>query len=310
MCAQDQFRGGDRDEASMTLARAAQVCETIGRLDNAASIYRSLGRGPHATPVMLQMWLANCEHRRDAAEAAQVACELGDRALNEGDQDAARDWFGKALAFDAGNETALRRLHRLEQVNGGASAGGVAFDAAEAPAAPAPAAPQPAPEPAAAEGRVEVAVGRAQAVSFDLAGLLAEFQRGVEAQLAGDAQSHYDLGMTYREMGLLDQAMDSFRSAEQDAAFAARALEMVGRCLADQGRLAEAVEEFERALALPTVTPENDVELRYWHGIALAGLGRDEEALAEFERVQAQLPGFEDVEQSIADLHERGERAA
>jgi tetratricopeptide (TPR) repeat protein len=299
--AQHQFRSGERDEASMTLAQAAQACETIGRLDNAASIYRSLGRGPHATPAMLEMWLGNCERRGDAAEAGQVACELGDRALNDGDEAAARGWFDRAIAFDPGNETALRRIHRLEQV-GGTPAG--------EPVAPLPAMARPAPEPAPAEGRVEVAVGRAQAVSFDLAGLLAEFQRGVEAQLAGDAQSHYDLGMTYREMGLLEQAMDSFRCAAQDQVFAARALEMVGRCLADQGRLPEAADEFRSALALPGVTPENDGELRYYHGLALAGTGRLAEALAELEAAQERLPGFEDVDQHVADLRQQLGRAA
>jgi tetratricopeptide (TPR) repeat protein len=299
--AQHQFRNGDRDEASMTLAQAAQVCETIGRLDNAASIYRSLGRGPHATPSMLEMWLGNCERRGDAAEAGQVACELGDRALNDGDEPAARGWFERALAYDPGNETALRRKHRLEQ------AGGAGAIIADEPAIP-PVVRVP--EPAPVEGRVEVAVGRAQAVSFDLAGLLAEFQRGVEAQLAGDAQSHYDLGMTYREMGLLEQAMDSFRCAAQDQAFAARALEMVGRCMSEQGRLPEAADEFKRALAIPGVTADNDGELRYYYGLALAGTGRMAEALAELEAVQERLPGFEDVDQLVADLRGQLGRAA
>ena len=295
--AQEQFRSGERDEASQTLAEAAQVCERIGRLDNAASIYRSLGRGPHATAAMLEMWLGNCERRGELTEAGQVACELGDRALNDGDAAAARGWFERAIAFDAGNETALRRLHRLAEMGGSA-------DAAAAAAAP------KASETAAAEGRVEVAVGRAQAVSFDLAGLLAEFQRGVEAQLAGDAQSHYDLGMTYREMGLLEQAMESFRCSALDQSFAARALEMVGRCLSDQGRLPEAAEEFRNALTLPGVTSENDGELRYHYGLALAGTGRAAEALVELEATQQRLPGFEDVDQHVAELREQLGRAA
>jgi tetratricopeptide (TPR) repeat protein len=117
----------------------------------------------------------------------------------------------------------------------------------------------------------------------------------VEAQLAGDAQSHYDLAMTYREIGLLDQAMESFRHAEQDTRFAARALEMSARCLADQGRHAEAVVEFGRALAMPGVTEENDIELRYYFGNSLVELGRLNEAMSEYERVEQRMPDFEDV---------------
>ncbi len=285
--AQTQFRSGDRDEASMTLAKAAQVCESIGRLENAATIYRSLGRGPHATPPMLELWLANCERRHDAHEAGQVACELGDRALNDGDESAARGWFQRAIAFDGSNETAQRRLHRLEQVANGEAVSDVTVATATTTQ-----------DAASTDGKVEVAVGRAEAVSFDLAGLLAEFQRGVEAQLAGDAQGQYDLGMTYREMGLLDQAMEAFRAASFDPRFAARSLEMTGRCLVDQGRANEAVGEFRRALELPGMA-DVGAELRYHLGIALESANRHDEALAEYVQVQASMPGFEDVDQRV-----------
>ncbi len=297
--AQHQFRAGERADASATLAEAAQTCESIGRSDNAAIIYRSLGRGPHATPELLRAWLANCERRGATQEAGQVLCELGDRALNDGDQDAARASFQRALALDPTNETAIRRMHRFEM--------GV-IEAAE-PAEPAAVEPETA-EAAPGEGRVEVAVGRAEAVTFDLGGLLAEFQRGVAEQLAGDAQSHYDLGMTYREMGLFEQAVESFHAAAQDPAFASRALEMAGRCMADEGRTSEAVEELARALALPGVTGGNDGELRYYYGLALSACGRTAEALAELELVQMRLPGFEDVDHHVAELRGQLGRAA
>ena len=287
--AQDEFRAGQREQASSTLAEAAQIYESIGRLENAATIYRSLGRGAYATPMVMEMWLGNCERRGDATEAAQVACELGDRALSDGDDVAARGWFERALVLDHSNETAQRRLQRLGHVAG--PAGGIAL-ATFTPAEPGE---------ASGEGRVEVAVGRAEAVTFDLAGLLAEFQRGVEQQLAGDAQSHYDLGMTYREMGLLEQSMESFRVAQGDPAFTGRASEMIGRCLADQGRWAEAVGEYRRALG--SLADEADgVALRFHYGGALSELGENEEALAQYEQVAARAPEFEDVHQRILAL--------
>ena len=85
---------------------------------------------------------------------------------------------------------------------------------------------------------------------------------------------------------------------------------MIGRCLSDQGRLPEAADEFRRALAFPGVTPENDGELRYHYGLALAGTGRAAEALAELEATQQRLPGFEDVDQHVADLRSQLGRAA
>jgi len=288
--AQDQFRSGEREQASVTLARAAQAYEVLGRFDSAATIYRSLGRSANVAKSVLELWLVNCERRADKKEAATVACEMGDRALNGGDAKDAKHWFQRAIGFDAQNEIAKRRLQRLE--NGGPPGVGAGALAPTAPAAT-PVVME--------EGRVEVAVGRGEAVTFDLSGLLSEFQRGVEAQLAGDAQSHYDLGMTYREMGLLEQAVDSFRVAVGDPRLAPRALEMIGRCHADQARWAEAVGEFRRALQQP-MEPGADGELRFHYAQALVELGETEAALAEYEAVSATMPGFEDVDERIAAL--------
>lgn len=296
--AQDQFRAGDRDQATATLAEAARAYELLGRYDSAATIYRSLGRGAQATPVLMEQWLTNCERRGDTHEAAQVSCELGDRALNNGDEATALDWFRRALAFDASNEMAQRRIQRLTADASGAGTGSVAV----ATATPAPMPFEAAPAAADATGRVEVAVGRAEAVSFDLAGLLAEFQKGVAAQLEGDSQSHYDLGMTYREMGLLDQAIESFRVAQQDSRIAPRALEMAGRCLADQGRHHEACGDYRRALAAFDPAAGDDGEIRWHLAHSLTEIGEHEEALAEYERVQESLPGYEDVAERISAL--------
>src|SRR5206468_10493412 len=87
----------------------------------------------------------------------------------------------------------------------------------------------PAPPVETSSDRVELAVGRSEAVSFDLGALLSEFQRGIEAQLSGDAQGHYDLAMAYREMGLLDHAVESFRMALAHPGLTHRAAEMLGR---------------------------------------------------------------------------------
>jgi tetratricopeptide (TPR) repeat protein len=282
-----RLRKGDRDAAGETLVEAARAYEAMGRLDSAAAIYRNLGRSTQATPEILGLWLRNCEVRRDAAEAAEVACALGDRALNDRDHGSAREWFGRALRHVPGCELAMRRMERL------------GAEGAPAGLRPAATSSQASTE---ADGRVEVAVGRAQAVTLDLGSLLAEFQRGVESQLSGDAQSHYDLGMTYREMGLADQAVESFRAAARDPALAERAAEMIGRTLLDQGRFDEAAREFGHALDTLPGASENGVGLRFHLGLAHEVAGRTAAALAEFERVYAIQPNYPDVAQKIRVL--------
>jgi len=281
-----RLRKGDREAAGEALVGAARAYEAIDRLDSAASIYRNLGRSTQATPEILGLWLRNCEVRRDAVEAAEVACALGDRALNDGDHPGAREWFTRALRHVPDCKLALRRMERLgaESAPAGATPAGTAAASTEA------------------DGRVEVAVGRAQAVTLDLGSLLAEFQRGIESQLSGDPQSHYDLGMTYREMGLGDQAVESFRVAARDPAFAERAAEMIGRILLDQGRFDEAAEEFGRALETLPGAEEDGVGLRFHLGLAHEVAGRTARALAEFERVYAIQPNYPDVAQKIRVL--------
>lgn len=308
--AQEQFRAGDRAAAGELLIEAAIAYERIGRLDNAASIYRSLARGPQATPRLLALWLANAERRSDRTEAAEVACELGDRAVNDNELVAARRWFERACDFDPGNAVARRRLSRLSQLT--ADVEGEPETVATMPAGGPGAVTGPEPEtlqPGDENGRVEMALGRAEAVTFDLGSLLAEFQRGIEAQLSGDAQSHYDLAMTYREMGLHDQAVESFRLAARDPAFTYRAAEMIGRCLLEQGRFGDAARELDEALRSPHVPHEAALGLRYQLGLAHEAAGDPRAALAEFERVFAAQANYSDVALKLRLLRQSLESA-
>ena len=307
--AQECFRAGQREAASEALAGAARAYDALGRYDSAATIYRSLGKSAHATNEVLQMWIENCERREDHAEAAQVACELGDRALNEGQTAEARMWFERARDLDASNEVSVRRLQRLGGPTAARKSTPAEPTATVSPARPAklprpaeltPKAPKlPAPGDDSEGGRVEVAVGRGEAVTFDLGSLINEFQRGVETQLSGDAQGHYDLAMSYREMGLLEQAVESFRVAARDPELGLRAMEMIGRCYLDQGRFDEAIEEFERALTDEALDAEARMGLHYEIGVAHQAAGRMREALATFESIHAEQPDFPDVESKI-----------
>jgi len=164
--------------------------------------------------------------------------------------------------------------------------------------------------PAAETGRVEVALGRGQAVTFDLGGLLEEFQRGVESQLDGDTQGHYDLGMAYREMGLQDQAVEAFRIAVRDPRLAARAHEMIGRCHADTGAHEDAVLEFTEALARGSLDGAGEAELRLQLGISLAALGDFRNAVQQLEIADTRYPGRSDVAERLAEWRRTFGKAA
>ncbi len=154
-----------------------------------------------------------------------------------------------------------------------------------------------------------MALDRGQAVTFDFASMLAEFQRGVETQLSGDAQAHYDLALAYREMGLSEQAIESFRLASKDVNFKQRAAEMIGHCLLEEGRFEEAARELNDALDDAALEPEAAVGIRFQLGLAFEAAGRAHEALTEFERVFAIQANYPDVGQKIRDLRKSLEAA-
>lgn len=271
---------GEREQAAEALLRAAKAWESVGGLEQASSIYNELSRSPQASERLYRLWLANCERREQWVEAAAVCCELGDFALAAQEPSNAHEWFVQARAYDPNNEMAARRLERL------ADWGQRKIEPQELSA-----------------DRVTVQQRTPDDLDVDLSELLAAFQAGVREQvLADDASSHYDLGMTYRQMGLLDEAVAEFRMAARDPEFSIKCTDMLGRCLLERGDFGAAIAEFERGLALPELTSESAIAFRYSLGLVLEASGRPMESLEHFEAVFAMQPNYPDVAAKIREL--------
>lgn len=298
--AQTCFHAGDREAATMALIRAAQAYDQMGRYDSAVAIYRSLGQSSDVSLQLMMLWLKNCQRRDDREEASRVACDLGERALNDHDVPGAKDWFERARSYDASNELASRRLSAIE------TAMSARTDIVEQ--LPAAKSRVTASVPGAA-GHLNVRTNRDEPVLVDLGTLIEEFQRAIEPELASDPQGHYDLGMSYREMGLTEQAVTSLRVAAQSPLFLLRAGELGGRCLLDLGRFDEAADLLRSTLVAPDLLPSAAVDLRYQLALALEAAGRSGEALIEFERVYASQANYPDVAMKIRLLRKTAEAA-
>ncbi|MEB2343688.1 MAG: tetratricopeptide repeat protein [Deltaproteobacteria bacterium] len=139
--------------------------------------------------------------------------------------------------------------------------------------------------------------------------LFREFKRGVSQTLGeGDVETHFDLGIAYREMGLLEDAIGEFRHALGSPVRRLDALQLMGLCAIDLGRGQDAVGHLEQALASPDVPSEREAPLRYELGRAYQILPDRVRALDAFHRVQQLEPGFQDVAERVAAL-ERGSAA-
>lgn len=279
--ARSLLAAGERDQAAEAVLRAAAAWESVGGLDQAASMYHELSRSPEANERLYRLWLSNCERRQEWIEAAGVCCELGDIALAAQEPAAAHEWFVQARAYDPGNDKAARRLERMTDW-------GRRSHVEEVDLRP---------------DRVTVSQRMPEDLDVDLAELLNAFREGVSEHLhADDASSHYDLGMTYRQMGLLDEAVAEFRLSARDPGYSVKCTDMLGRCLLERGDFGAAIAEFERGLALPGLPAETALSFRYSLGLVLEASGRVLEALEQFEAVFAQQPNYPDVAAKIREL--------
>ncbi len=268
----------ERDDAADELLLAARAWEGQGGLEEAASIYHELAKSPQAGERLYRQWLANSERRQEWAEAAIVCGELGDLALAAQEPAAAHEWFVQAKAYDPDNQKAARRLERLAEWGQRRTAPN-------------------------AGDRITVEGRLPENLDVDLGQLLSAFREEVHQQVGeADAQSRYDLGITYRQMGLLDEAVAEFRLAARDPSFRLKASDMLSRSLMERGDFGAAIAELEKVLATPGLPLDAELNFRYNLGLALEASGRPGEALEQFEYVFESEPSFPDVALKIREL--------
>ncbi|HEY6461006.1 MAG TPA: tetratricopeptide repeat protein, partial [Polyangiaceae bacterium] len=137
----------------------------------------------------------------------------------------------------------------------------------------------------------------------DVEEVFAKFKEGVAKQIGvDDAQSHYDLGVAYKEMALLDDAMREFETAARDPKRACICHSMIGTIQLERGNLNEAIDAFMRGLQSPDRSKEQEASLAYEIGAAYEVKKMSKQALDYFQRAARQIPTFRDVQDRIRKL--------
>ncbi|MBI5656105.1 MAG: tetratricopeptide repeat protein, partial [Geobacter sp.] len=149
----------------------------------------------------------------------------------------------------------------------------------------------------------ERAAGTAPAGKYDLDDLFTAFKKGVGEQLdATDTESHYDLGIAYREMGLFDDAVAEFRAASVDPARAADCACLEGICWRDKGDLAAAEEAFSKGLQLASLSTESMLNLKYELAFLYECLDRPDDAITLYREIVRANPGLRDSQLRLYKL--------
>ncbi|MGH9687572.1 MAG: tetratricopeptide repeat protein [Candidatus Acidiferrales bacterium] len=123
-----------------------------------------------------------------------------------------------------------------------------------------------------------------------------------------DLETHYNLGIAYREMGLLDEAIGEFQKVAHAVQrgkpfpYAMNCAAMLALSFMDKSEPKVAALWYERALRTPGLDQDAVLALRYDLGISLESAGESESALDHFRQVYAMNIDYRDVADHIAML--------
>ncbi len=129
------------------------------------------------------------------------------------------------------------------------------------------------------------------------------FKKGVAEHLSPtDYDTHFNLGIAYREMGLLDEAIGEFQVAAKDPGHLVLCCSMLGLCFLDKGLPELAVKWYSRGLEAPNLAEEDHLGLLYDLGCAYLAVDDKASAYKAFVDLYGINNGYRDVVARIEEL--------
>ena len=123
-----------------------------------------------------------------------------------------------------------------------------------------------------------------------------------------DPETHYNLGIAFKEMGLLDEAIGELQKVchaiDRGSNFSqpVQAYTWLAQCLVDKGAPEAAVRWYQRALLLPGMDSGSRCSVYYDLASAFEASGDKKSALANFMEVYGSNIDFRDVASRIKAL--------
>jgi tetratricopeptide (TPR) repeat protein len=121
-------------------------------------------------------------------------------------------------------------------------------------------------------------------------------------------ENHFSLGTAYREMDLMDEAIQEFQNAlkaanaQKDSPKIIQCCGMLSTCFLKKGMPRSALRWCQTGLGVADNSSHEALALRYDMGIAHAMSGSNERALECFDRIFGMDPSYRDVAQRIDEL--------
>lgn len=129
-----------------------------------------------------------------------------------------------------------------------------------------------------------------------------QFKQGVAAQIAeSDAATHYDLGVAYKEMGLIADAIHEFELASRDPTRECVCQSMIGMLHMQNNNIEGAIDAFILGLHAVQKTVDQELALTYEIGNAYEMRSNTDQALYYFQLVARLDLSYRDPRGSVAE---------
>lgn len=133
--------------------------------------------------------------------------------------------------------------------------------------------------------------------------VILEFKKGVARTIdKSDYQTHYNLGVAYKEMGLIDEAISAFQLSASNPAAKIDSVSMIGICMAIKNDYESAVKLYLETLPTMNYQDPKYLGLMYQLGEAYMELSRHVDAYKAFMKVKDLDPNFRDAKNRAKEL--------
>jgi tetratricopeptide (TPR) repeat protein len=137
-----------------------------------------------------------------------------------------------------------------------------------------------------------------------------QFKQGVQQTLSPeDYDTHYNLGIAYKEMGLVDEAISEFQIACKDPTRLIDCCSMLGMCFMEKGMPQLAEKWYRKAMESPDISEDEQLGLLYDLGSLYMQSGDIENAYKSFIEIYSTRNSYRDVEDRVKEL-EQARKAA
>ncbi len=138
---------------------------------------------------------------------------------------------------------------------------------------------------------------------IDVETVFEQFKAGVAEQVADDdSDTHFDLGIAYKEMGLHADARREFQVAMGDPRRRCLCWTMIGLIYMEESRPRDAIEAFQSGLESPEKTATESLGLHYELGMACEASGLTDQARLHYQYTFQREPRYREVSQRLDRL--------